>query len=638
MADDLNAKKRKKEENLEKNPKRRKTVSRKKPGFDKDIFKETEYYVKDGLRYVKPYPFTFTTYCKGRWLRRKLIDVLSQEFQSETTEYYRKAIENGNITVNGAQTKEDVILKDNDIISHKVHRHEPPVTAEPIQIISETEDVVVVNKPPSIPIHPCGRYRHNTLVFLLGREFGLTNLYTIHRIDRLTSGIVMFAKSLKKAQELEKQLRGHELQKEYVCRVQGEFPSEEIDCNEPIAVVSHKVGVCRVHKDGKLCRTVFTRESFDGTSSIVKCQPYTGRMHQIRVHLQWLGYPIVDDPIYNHDSWGLDRGKGGVDEDKAWKVIESIATSLRKNDAGLHSQSNSQRSPTSSKGKTTETTLSSLDCGTKLRKSESLENETNTCDELKLVTMSELSSIETRQEKGVVIQTDMKDDELKTASYKGRTTTSVGNCDTCDELKLVTMSELSSIETRQEKGVVIQTDMKDDELKTASYKGRTTTSVGNCDTCDELKLVTMSELSSSETRQEKGVVIQTDMKGDELKTASYKGRTTTSVENCDTCDEKVSAVKKEEGTNTENEVKDKTNIENSCRGMSCGNEDVVDEIHPSGEKKVPGCTECRIHRRDPTPAELTMCLHAAVYKGPDWEFRCPWPAWALSNMDSQTTD
>jgi hypothetical protein len=195
-----------------------------------------------------------------------------------------------------------------------------------------------------------------------------------------------------------------------------------------------------------------------------------------------------------------------------------------------------------------------------LRKSESLENETNTCDELKLVTMSELSSIETRQEKAVVLQNDMKDDELKTALNKGRTTTSVENCDTCDELKLVTMSELSSIETRQEKGVDIQ------------------------------------------------------MKGDELKMASNKGRTTTSVENCDTCDEKVSAVKKEEGTSTENEVKDKTNIENSCRGMSCGNEDDVDEIHPSGEQKVPGCTECRIHRRDPTPAELSMCLHAAVYK------------------------
>ena len=99
----------------QKNPKRRKAGNKRKPGFDENILKETEYYIKDGsyfstvselkketchegitlkinvtigLRYVKPYPFTFTTYCKGRWLRRKLIDVLSQEFQSETAEYY----------------------------------------------------------------------------------------------------------------------------------------------------------------------------------------------------------------------------------------------------------------------------------------------------------------------------------------------------------------------------------------------------------------------------------------------------------------------------------------------------------------------------------------------------------------------
>ncbi|XP_028409988.1 RNA pseudouridylate synthase domain-containing protein 2-like [Dendronephthya gigantea] len=423
MADDLNFRKRKTEEGKEKNAKKVRTDSKKKPGFDKEKFQETEYYIKDGLRHVKPYPFTFTTYCKGRWLRRKILDVLSQEFQAKTIEYYRKAIQTGNITVNGNHVNEDSILKDNDVICHKVHRHEPPVTAVPIQVISETEDLVVVNKPSSIPIHPCGRYRHNTLVFLLGREFGYTNLHTIHRIDRLTSGIVMFAKSKEKAQQLEKQLREHELQKEYVCKVQGEFPSDKIDCCEPIGVISHKIGVCRVHGDGKSCRTVFTRESFDGTNSIVKCRPSTGRMHQIRVHLQWLGYPIIDDPIYNHEAWGPGKGKGGVSEEIAFKIIESLTTSLQNNDVDLNSKSNSEES--------------SEDC-TKLQE---------------------------------------------------------------------------------------------------------------------------PTVSAASTNQE-------DWK----------------------------------------------------------------------QTKVPGCTECQIQQCDPTPAELTMCLHAAVYKGPDWEYRCPWPDWALPTVDAQKTN
>jgi 23S rRNA-/tRNA-specific pseudouridylate synthase len=98
------------------------------------------------------------------------------------------------VTVNGEEVALDAVVKDNDVICHRVHRHEPPVTATPIEILVSNDDIVVVNKPSSIPVHPCGRYRHNSVVFLLGREHGLKNLHTVHRIDRLTSGILMFAK------------------------------------------------------------------------------------------------------------------------------------------------------------------------------------------------------------------------------------------------------------------------------------------------------------------------------------------------------------------------------------------------------------------------------------------------------------
>lgn len=102
-----------------------------------------------------------------------------------------------------------------------------------------------------------------------------------------------------------------QLEKEYVCRVDGEFPEEELVCEEPILVVSFKVGLCRVHPKGKDCRTVFQRLSFNGSTSVVRCRPLTGRTHQIRVHLQYLGFPIVNDPIYATSSWGPLRGKGG---------------------------------------------------------------------------------------------------------------------------------------------------------------------------------------------------------------------------------------------------------------------------------------------------------------------------------------
>lgn len=75
-----------------------------------------------------------------------------------------------------------------------------------------------------LQVHPCGRYRHNTVVFILAKEYNLKNLRTIHRLDRLTSGLLLFGRSPKKARQMEHQIRNRQVQKEYVCRVEGEFP------------------------------------------------------------------------------------------------------------------------------------------------------------------------------------------------------------------------------------------------------------------------------------------------------------------------------------------------------------------------------------------------------------------------------
>nr|XP_048710350.1 pseudouridylate synthase RPUSD2 isoform X2 [Caretta caretta] len=218
------------------------------------------------------------------------------------------------------------LRKNNDFLRNTVHRHEPPVTAQPIQILVENDEVVVVDKPSSLPVHPCGRFRHNTVIFILGKEHNLKELHTIHRLDRMTSGVLMFAKTAEVSKRIDEQVRQRQLEKEYVCRVLGEFPENEVTCEEPILVVSYKVGVCRVDPKGKSCKTVFQRLSYNGKTSVVKCFPYTGRTHQIRVHLQFLGYPIVNDPIYNMEAWGPTKGKGGeinkTDEELLRALVE----------------------------------------------------------------------------------------------------------------------------------------------------------------------------------------------------------------------------------------------------------------------------------------------------------------------------
>ncbi|XP_062501764.1 pseudouridylate synthase RPUSD2-like isoform X2 [Corticium candelabrum] len=303
-------------------------------GFDEEKFTETKYYEENGLQKVQPYYFTFTSYAKGRWIGSTIYDVFCKEFRSETPQYYEKAIKVGRVTVNGKTVGLDAVVCNNDVICHKVHRHEPPVTATSIKILESNDDILVVNKPSSIPVHPCGRYRHNTVVFQLGREYGFKNLHTLHRIDRLTSGVLMFAKSATVARKFETEIREREVIKEYVCRVQGEFPSDCVECTEPIVIVSHKIGVCRVSPDGKACRTTFYRMGYDGETSVVKCVPYTGRMHQIRVHLQWLGFPIVNDPLYNHSAWGPTRGKKGEGIESIDTIISKLLVAEFGNDEG----------------------------------------------------------------------------------------------------------------------------------------------------------------------------------------------------------------------------------------------------------------------------------------------------------------
>jgi len=176
------------------------------------------------------------------------------------------------------------------------------VTSESVELLHVDEVVVVVNKPASIPVHPTGRYRHNTVLFILAKEYGLKNLYPVHRLDKLTSGLLLFARNPQRAEKIAAEIRTHtSVRKTYLARVVGEFPAAKVVCAEPI-LVAIDIGsreLNKVHPQGKPSETHFKRLFYDGTHSVVKCKPKTGRTHQIRVHLQHLGHPIVNDPLYN---------------------------------------------------------------------------------------------------------------------------------------------------------------------------------------------------------------------------------------------------------------------------------------------------------------------------------------------------
>ncbi|KAJ5894644.1 Pseudouridine synthase RluC/RluD, partial [Penicillium taxi] len=287
------------------------------------------YYMEGGFRRVAPYHYTYNTYCKERWRGRTLEDIFTSEFRDRKPEYYRKALDSGLVVVNGQVAGRDTVIKNGQVISHTLHRHEPAVTSLPVGIIHEDEDIIVIDKPAGVPVHAAGRYNFNSVIEILRSMRG--NGFVprpCNRLDRLTSGIMFIGKHPKGAEKMSRQLQERSVQKEYIARVKGYFPDGVVVCDQPIMQVSPKLGLNRVRATGKEATTKFRRLAYypptepevssavgeDGRPatpppvlsnetegySIVHCFPLTGRTHQIRVHLQFLGHPITNDPIYSN--------------------------------------------------------------------------------------------------------------------------------------------------------------------------------------------------------------------------------------------------------------------------------------------------------------------------------------------------
>ncbi|KAK0614962.1 pseudouridine synthase [Bombardia bombarda] len=305
------------------------------------------YYLEGGLRRVAPYHFTYNTWVKERWRGRTLFDVFESEFRDRPVDYYLAAMESGLVAVNGKTVGPHYILKNGDLVSHTTHRHEPPVTAEPILIIHEDDNMMVINKPSGVPVHPAGRYNYNSVVEIIKSERGPDYLpRPCNRLDRLTSGIMFLAKHASAAERLCVQISERSVRKEYIARVNGRFPDGEVLCDQPILSISPKLGLNRVRANGKPAKTVFKRLAYYPPAekmevpgdaqreygaqegySIVRCMPVTGRTHQLRVHLQYLGHPIQNDPIYaNQRVWGYNLGSN--DADAVQNTDEDVITRL----------------------------------------------------------------------------------------------------------------------------------------------------------------------------------------------------------------------------------------------------------------------------------------------------------------------
>lgn len=236
------------------------------------------------------------------------------KYLGETTDYTRskiqKMIENGNILVNNNKVKSSYTLKENDNVEVTDYVEETDILPEniPLDIYYEDNDLIVVNKPSGMVVHPApGNYSGTLVNALMYHTNNLSTVNTsirpgiVHRIDADTSGLLIVAKNDKSHNLLAEAIQKKEVVREYIALVDGVI-------NEDTATIDAPIGR---DKNDRKKMAVTSENSKDAIthirvldrykdSTLIRCKLETGRTHQIRVHLNYIGHPVVNDPVYGY--------------------------------------------------------------------------------------------------------------------------------------------------------------------------------------------------------------------------------------------------------------------------------------------------------------------------------------------------
>ena len=233
------------------------------------------------------------------------------QYLADTLELSRskiqKLIKDDRITVDGKNVNASYLVKENEIIgvdddlSFEIHINPEDID---VDIVYEDDDLLIVNKKSGMVVHPAPGNYSGTLVNALMGKFKLSNKDNIrpgivHRIDKDTSGLLVVAKNDEIHDKLSEMIKNKEVERKYVALVDGVINHETGTIDAPIGRdINNRQKMIVTDLNSKDAVTHFRVLKRYKDKTLIECKLETGRTHQIRVHMNYIGYPIVNDPVY----------------------------------------------------------------------------------------------------------------------------------------------------------------------------------------------------------------------------------------------------------------------------------------------------------------------------------------------------
>lgn len=248
----------------------------------------------------------------------KRIDLYISQNTDMSRVTIQRLIDNEKVLVNHKKVKSSYKIQENDKITIEEEKpKEVLLEAQeiPVQVLYEDKDIIVVNKPKGMVVHPANGNLNGTLVNALmsickdslSGIGGEIRPGIVHRLDKDTSGVLIVAKNDKSHINMSEQIKNHEVEKTYIALVKGFVKENEATIDMPIGRSTKDRKKMTVSKNGKNAITHFKVLERFKNYTLLEVKIETGRTHQIRVHLTQIGYPIVGDEVYSNgkNEWNV---------------------------------------------------------------------------------------------------------------------------------------------------------------------------------------------------------------------------------------------------------------------------------------------------------------------------------------------